>query len=139
MEKIFFLVGSCNTLIHKCGFHGDVFVGNALITMYSRWEHLVDARQVFDEMRSRDWVSWSALITGYAQEGDHGLEAILVFNNGIQAISIKHLAFSFDKSGIQLRRYYFRSTPRHVCKAWGHSRVPKEFSMKHKVNSLGQR
>ena len=74
----------------KCGFHGDVFVGNALITMYSRWEHLVDARQVFDEMRSRDWVSWRALITGYAQEGDHGLEAILVFNNGIQAISIKH-------------------------------------------------
>ncbi|XP_023000936.1 pentatricopeptide repeat-containing protein At4g32430, mitochondrial [Cucurbita maxima] len=68
-----------HTLVLKCGFQCDVFVGNALITMYSRWEHLVDARQVFDEMRSRDRVSWSAMITGYAQEGDHGLEAILVF------------------------------------------------------------
>lgn len=63
----------------KCGFEGDVFAGNALITMYSRWERLVDARQVFDEMPYRDRVSWSAMITGYAQEGDHGLEAISVF------------------------------------------------------------
>ncbi|KAG6589854.1 Pentatricopeptide repeat-containing protein, mitochondrial, partial [Cucurbita argyrosperma subsp. sororia] len=89
MEKIFFLVGSCNTLIHKCGFHGDVFVGNALITMYSRWEHLVDARQVFDEMRSWDWVSWSALITGYAQEGDHGRNRVVDMGGRVFDMMIK--------------------------------------------------
>ncbi|KAL0559343.1 hypothetical protein IC582_003951 [Cucumis melo] len=75
-----FLFGwQLHSLALKCGLESDVFVGNALVTMYSRCEHLVDARKVFDEMPSRDRVSWSAMITGYAQEGDNGLQAILVF------------------------------------------------------------
>uniref|UniRef100_A0A0A0LWF3 Pentatricopeptide repeat-containing protein n=1 Tax=Cucumis sativus TaxID=3659 RepID=A0A0A0LWF3_CUCSA len=86
-----FLFGwQLHTLALKCGFKGDVFVGNALVTMYSRWEHLVDARKVFDEMPSRDRVSWSAMITGYAQEGDNGLQAIFVFvQNGIHCVAVK--------------------------------------------------
>ena len=75
-----------HTLALKCGFKGDVFVGNALVTMYWRWEHLVDARKVFDDMPSRDRVLWSAMITDYAQEVNNGLQAIFVFvQNGVRS------------------------------------------------------
>lgn len=65
--------------IKKFGLGSEVFVENALISMYSRCCHLVEARRVFDEMCNKDLVSWNAMVSGYAQEGNSGLEAILVF------------------------------------------------------------
>ena len=64
----------------KGGFGCEVFVGNVLVTMYSRWVMLDEARRVFDEMPKRDSVSWSPIISGYAQDGEcYGLEAALLF------------------------------------------------------------
>ncbi|CAL9027985.1 unnamed protein product [Prunus brigantina] len=40
---------------------------------------LIEARNVFDEMANEDMVSWNAILSGYSQEGNHGLEAIFVF------------------------------------------------------------
>ncbi|KAJ6867814.1 hypothetical protein NC652_038871 [Populus alba x Populus x berolinensis] len=58
----------------------EVFGGNeCVISMYSRWGHLVEARRVFEEMKTRDLVSWNAMISGYSQEGIYGLEAISMF------------------------------------------------------------
>ncbi|XP_076957653.1 putative pentatricopeptide repeat-containing protein At3g49142 [Bidens hawaiensis] len=51
------------------GLHSNVYVGNGLITMYAKCDRLVDARQVFDEMPSRDVVSWNSLVAAYAQNG----------------------------------------------------------------------
>lgn len=78
--EAYFLIGlQLHSCIVKFGFDCEVFVGNALISMYSRWGHLVEARRVFEEMKTRDLVSWNAMISGYSQEGIYGLEAISMF------------------------------------------------------------
>ncbi|CAL2281240.1 unnamed protein product [Prunus armeniaca] len=75
-----FLFGlQLHSLIFKSGLDGEVFVGNALTSMYSRLRRLIEARSVFDEMANEDLVSWNAILSGYSQEGNHGLEAIFVF------------------------------------------------------------
>ncbi|CAI0389447.1 unnamed protein product [Linum tenue] len=65
--------------IVKSGLDCETFVGNALISMYCRWERLSEARRMFDEMPSKDLVSWNAIISGYSQGGIQGLEAISMF------------------------------------------------------------
>ncbi|KAL5547884.1 hypothetical protein UlMin_003115 [Ulmus minor] len=84
-----------HSLVLKFGLDCEVFVGNALITMYSRWEHLSDARRVFDEMPMRDLVSWNAILSGYTQEGGHGFEAILIFINMVrERMELDHVSFT---------------------------------------------
>eukprot|EP01018_Ginkgo_biloba_P038144 Gb_41317 [translate_table: standard] len=46
---------------------GDVFVGNALVAMYTKCGNIEHARHVFDKMSQRDVISWTAMIAGYAQ------------------------------------------------------------------------
>ncbi|CAI0629202.1 unnamed protein product [Linum tenue] len=65
--------------IVKSGLDCETFVGNALISLYCRWERLSEARRMFDEMPSKDLVSWNAIISGYSQGGIQGLEAISMF------------------------------------------------------------
>ena len=81
-----FLFGlQLHSLVVKCGFGCEVFIGNALVTMYSRWGGLVEAGRVFDEMTIRDLVSWNAMLSGYAQEREcYGLEAVLLFFNMVR-------------------------------------------------------
>ncbi|XWS63988.1 hypothetical protein CRYUN_Cryun06bG0148500 [Craigia yunnanensis] len=45
----------------------DVFIGSALVDLYSKCGCCDDARKYFDEMPSKNVVSWSALIAGYVQ------------------------------------------------------------------------
>ncbi|KAJ8755656.1 hypothetical protein K2173_022251 [Erythroxylum novogranatense] len=78
------------TLFHACARHGclqqgrslhnymlshqpnnsrDLFVANHLINMYSKCGDLSYAHLLFDEMGHRNVVSWTTLISGYAQYG----------------------------------------------------------------------
>lgn len=87
------------TLFHACALHGnikqamhlhehminsfpndpqDLFVTNHLINMYSKFGYLDYARHLFDEMPKRNVVSWTALISGYAQHG-HAAECCRLF------------------------------------------------------------
>ncbi|KAJ7544990.1 hypothetical protein O6H91_09G102000 [Diphasiastrum complanatum] len=64
--------------ILAAGLESNIFVGTALIDMYSKCGSLLDARQVFDRMPMRNVVAWNAMIAGYAKHGD-GNEALKLF------------------------------------------------------------
>eukprot|EP00250_Pteridium_aquilinum_P033133 c522_g1_i1 orf=1331-2977(-) len=51
------------------GYEINSFAGNVLVDMYARHGFLTEARKVFDQLPSRDLVSWTALIAGYAEHG----------------------------------------------------------------------
>ncbi|XP_072951221.1 pentatricopeptide repeat-containing protein At4g13650 isoform X1 [Typha angustifolia] len=52
------------------GFCSETFVGNALVTLYSRCGSLILAEQIFSDMPRRDGVTFNSLISGYAQLGE---------------------------------------------------------------------
>ncbi|OAY32032.1 pentatricopeptide repeat-containing protein At1g31430 [Manihot esculenta] len=54
---------------HKIGVNLDVFLGNALVDMYLKCGQIDFARQVFDEMPTKNVVSWNSMISGLAQQG----------------------------------------------------------------------
>ncbi|XP_075517503.1 LOW QUALITY PROTEIN: pentatricopeptide repeat-containing protein At4g31070, mitochondrial-like [Primulina tabacum] len=87
-----FVVHGCSL---KLGLGTNLFIQNALINMYSKCGDLKDSVQVFDEMATRDCVSWSALIHAYGLYG-YADEALLVFNemreSGIKADEVIYLA-----------------------------------------------
>src|SRR6202041_1543521 len=49
-----------------------------LLNMYAKCGSIDDARSVFDNMESRNVVSWNAMIAGYAQTGN-GKDALELF------------------------------------------------------------
>lgn len=65
-------------------FEADVAVGTALIDMYCKCGSLELARNVFNEMRERNVVSWTAMISGYAQQG-HSKEAFSLFQKLVRS------------------------------------------------------
>ncbi|KAJ7521184.1 hypothetical protein O6H91_19G042000 [Diphasiastrum complanatum] len=84
-------------LIHsqivKMGLDTDIFVHNSLVDMYAKCGSMVDARQVFDNMRHRDVVTWNALILGYIQHGE--IELALQLFTEMQGAGIVPDAWSF--------------------------------------------
>lgn len=60
------------------GLQSNLFVGNALVTLYAQCQRIVLARQVFDNMCERDVVSWTAIIAGNARCG-YPNEALKLF------------------------------------------------------------
>ncbi|KAL0012721.1 hypothetical protein SO802_007829 [Lithocarpus litseifolius] len=58
-----------HSLTFKLGLQHNVFVQNALLSMYSFCGLLHNARQVFDEipLSVRDVVSWNSMVSGYIQ------------------------------------------------------------------------
>ncbi|KAK7406009.1 hypothetical protein VNO78_07622 [Psophocarpus tetragonolobus] len=54
-------------LHHHPVIQNDIFLTNHIINMYCKCGHLAYARYLFDHMSYRNFVSWTALISGYAQ------------------------------------------------------------------------
>lgn len=73
--------------IESTGLGINIFLKNALINMYARCGNLVRARSIFDEMKEKTLISWTAIIGGY---GLHGFGDIAVnlfdemINSGIR-------------------------------------------------------
>ncbi|KAH7651121.1 TPR-like protein [Dioscorea alata] len=61
------------------GFARAISVANSLVTLYSRVGHLHSADILFREMPVKDLISWSAIVSAYAQEG-HVEESFKLFN-----------------------------------------------------------
>eukprot|EP01018_Ginkgo_biloba_P031949 Gb_23267 [translate_table: standard] len=68
--------------IIKTGYQLNVFVGSALVDMYSKCGSIGYARQVFDKFTFRDVVLWNVIVAGYAQNG-YGKEALKLFSEMI--------------------------------------------------------
>jgi pentatricopeptide repeat protein len=60
------------------GFESDFFIGNAIVNMYGKCAALQKAQLFFDIMPKRNVVTWTSLITAYAQQG-HGSEALSLY------------------------------------------------------------
>ncbi|PKA50036.1 Pentatricopeptide repeat-containing protein [Apostasia shenzhenica] len=67
---------SCRTgaeihhLVYKFGLHSDVFISAAIVDMYAKCGQVEHARKVFDKMPKRDLVTWTVMISGYADCGN---------------------------------------------------------------------
>ncbi|KAH7430855.1 hypothetical protein KP509_08G017300 [Ceratopteris richardii] len=55
--------------IVKHGLEVQISVGNILIDMYFKCGSIVDAQNVFDNLHSLDVISWTTLLSGYAEHG----------------------------------------------------------------------
>ena len=62
----------------KSGFHSDIYVVNSLIDSYGKCSHVEDAERIFEECTIGDLVSFTSMITAYAQYGQ-GEEALKLF------------------------------------------------------------
>ncbi|KAH7421314.1 hypothetical protein KP509_13G050400 [Ceratopteris richardii] len=51
----------------KTGYCGEVFLGNTLVDMYAKCGFLDDARRVFDTLPVYDSITWSSLLSAYAE------------------------------------------------------------------------
>ncbi|XP_075501271.1 LOW QUALITY PROTEIN: pentatricopeptide repeat-containing protein At3g02330, mitochondrial-like [Primulina tabacum] len=73
-------------IVDKLGFLCDVVTGSAILDMYAKCKRLDESLQFFYEMPFRNWVSWSAVIAGCAQNDELacGLEIFIEMQrNGV--------------------------------------------------------
>ncbi|OVA06807.1 Pentatricopeptide repeat [Macleaya cordata] len=99
------VLNSCSKLLDLClglqihariiqiGYEDNLFINSALVGLYSKCDMMVDARNVFYRMRNHDQVSWTSIITGFAQNG-HGKEALVLFKEMLET-SIRPDCFTF--------------------------------------------
>ncbi|XP_068640781.1 pentatricopeptide repeat-containing protein At1g15510, chloroplastic-like [Aristolochia californica] len=62
----------------KLGLHASPFVGNVILTMYSKCSSLDEAAKVFESIEGKDVISWNTFITSCTQFGEH-FKALKVF------------------------------------------------------------
>ncbi|XP_058754113.1 pentatricopeptide repeat-containing protein At2g33680 [Vicia villosa] len=68
-----------HSLAVKNGLICIVSVANALVTMYAKCDSLDDAVRTFEFSGDKNSITWSAMVTGYAQSGDSD-KALMLFN-----------------------------------------------------------
>ncbi|KAF2292145.1 hypothetical protein GH714_014555 [Hevea brasiliensis] len=85
-----FVIKACGDLLHVelgrrihgevvlTGFGSDIYVGNSLTAMYSKFGDIRSARIIFDRMPVRDITSWNTMISGYVKNGKPK-EALAIF------------------------------------------------------------
>ncbi|CAI0396449.1 unnamed protein product [Linum tenue] len=73
----------------------DVFLSNHLLNMYAKCGDLENAGKLFDEMPQRNTVSWTTLISGYAQRG-RGEECFSLFSDMMAAADCRPNEFAFS-------------------------------------------
>ncbi|KAL5706368.1 hypothetical protein ACHQM5_024545 [Ranunculus cassubicifolius] len=67
---------SCTSILHiqiihtkliKWGNYNDMFIGDQLVSLYSKFGSVNDALQLFDEIPSKDIASWNSIISGFSR------------------------------------------------------------------------
>ncbi|KAJ6695077.1 hypothetical protein OIU74_014260 [Salix koriyanagi] len=88
--KLGFSVHAC---VCKLGFNSDAFVGTALIDCYSVCGYAECARQVFDAIEYKDMVSWTGMVTCYA-ENECFEESLKIFSQ-MRIVGFKPNKYTF--------------------------------------------
>ncbi|XP_011658262.1 putative pentatricopeptide repeat-containing protein At3g23330 [Cucumis sativus] len=79
--------------ITRNGFDENIFIASSLVDMYAKCGNIRTAKQIFDRMRLRDMVSWTAMIMGCALHGQ-APDAIELFEQmETEGIKPNHVAF----------------------------------------------
>jgi pentatricopeptide repeat protein len=80
--------------IMKPGLEFNMVLGSALIDLYAKCGRLSEARKDFDNLITKNLVSWNTMLLGYAQHG-FGREALEIYRimqgNGIEPNDISFL------------------------------------------------
>ncbi|KAG8391775.1 hypothetical protein BUALT_Bualt01G0222000 [Buddleja alternifolia] len=114
----------------KAGLDSSLSVGNSLVSLYANGGSLEDAEKVFNSMETRNVISWTALIVGYAQNGK-GIESFRFYDEMIASgvkpdfIMFIGLLFACSHAGLIDRgRFYFES----MVKDYGISPGPDHYA-----------
>lgn len=81
--------------VFKTGIVLSLSVGNALITLYSRWGRLPESRLVFECLPTRNVVSWTALISGHAKQWGHEEDSLKLFVEMLRGQNSRPNEFTF--------------------------------------------
>lgn len=93
----------------------NVYVGSALINMYSKCGYISEAVQVFDSMPVRNLVSWKAMIVAYAKKGLCGEALKLMYRMQAEGIEVDDYIFSTVLSACGNFEWDMNSSSEHVC------------------------
>ncbi|XP_062105273.1 pentatricopeptide repeat-containing protein At3g26630, chloroplastic [Humulus lupulus] len=114
----------------KNGFKLEVYLGTALIDMYSKCGSLEDARKVFDKMQKKSLATWNSMITSLGVYG-FGEEALALFAememNNVQPDAITFvgvLCACVQTNNLNEGRKYFE----YMSKRYGISPIPEHYS-----------
>ncbi|KAL9226839.1 hypothetical protein vseg_002606 [Gypsophila vaccaria] len=107
--------------VKKFGLDHQIFVGSALIDMYSKCGVVEDAQKLFSEMPEKNIVSWNSMIVGYAQNGFSN-EALLLFQQ-MEKYDVLPTSVTFvgillaccHAGEVQQGRHYYELMTSHYC------------------------
>ncbi|KAL5744741.1 hypothetical protein ACOSQ2_027857 [Xanthoceras sorbifolium] len=92
----------------------NLLLENALVDMYAKCGSLAEARAVFNEMKFRDVVSWTSMISAYGMSGQ-GCDAVALFskmqNSGLcpDSIAFVSVLSACSHAGLlEEGQYYFK-------------------------------
>ncbi|KAJ9673425.1 hypothetical protein PVL29_023157 [Vitis rotundifolia] len=85
---------SIHAYIHRCGFNADIIIATALLNLYAKLGRLNASEDIFEEMRYRDRIAWTAMLAGYAVHAC-GREAIKLFDLMVkEGVEVDHVTFT---------------------------------------------
>ncbi|PIA49029.1 hypothetical protein AQUCO_01300111v1 [Aquilegia coerulea] len=106
----------------KTGLESDLFIGNSLISMYSRCGNVEAALQIFNDVDDRNVISWTSMITGFAKHG-YARRALTMFHEmvkeGVKPNEVTYVAVLSACSHVGM-----------VAEGWEH------FNSMHKVHNI---
>ncbi|XP_047332134.1 pentatricopeptide repeat-containing protein At2g13600-like [Impatiens glandulifera] len=82
-----------HTQLIKTGFENNLFINTALVDAYAKCGALGEAMKAFQEMKTRDHVSWTAIITGFSQN-NRGVDAVMLFKDMLSS-QVKPNCFTY--------------------------------------------
>ncbi|KAK9928951.1 hypothetical protein M0R45_026065 [Rubus argutus] len=78
-----------HALAVKACVDGNVFVGSALVDMYGKCGSIEDAECAFDEMPSRNLITWNAMVGGYTHQGHANMALALFEEMSARSLEVK--------------------------------------------------